>query len=136
MDKRLSWCKDMLKTKETFDNVLFTDQCSVQLDNHGRLCFRKKNQARKLKPRPKHPVKVHIWGGISKQGATSIVLFSGTMTSIRYCTILEKALKPFITRAFPDNGYRFQQDNDPKHVSHLRRSISSRMESIGGQLHQ
>ena len=119
MDKRLSWCKDMLKTKETFDNVLFTDECSVQLDNHGRLCFRKKNQARKLKPRPKHPVKVHIWGGISKQGATSIVLFTGTMTSIRYCTILEKALKPFITRVFPDNGYRFQQDNDPKHVSHF-----------------
>ena len=30
MDKRLSWCTDMVKSKETFDNVLFTDECSVR----------------------------------------------------------------------------------------------------------
>ena len=39
MEKRLSWCKQQISAKETFDNVIFTDGCSVQLDNHGRLCF-------------------------------------------------------------------------------------------------
>ena len=48
-----------------FDNVIFNDECSVQLDCHGRLCFWKRNQPRKMKPRPKHPIKVHIWGGIT-----------------------------------------------------------------------
>ena len=30
--------------------------------------------------------------------------------------IMDKVLLPFTRRAFPD-GYRFQQDNDPKHTS-------------------
>ena len=41
MEKRLSWCKQQISAK---DNVIFTDECCVQLDNHGRLCFRKKNE--------------------------------------------------------------------------------------------
>ena len=54
--KRLDWCKDRLSENEQFGNVIFTDECSV------------KNEPRKLKPKLKHPVKVHIWGGISKKG--------------------------------------------------------------------
>ena len=113
-DKRLEWCKKM--EKDEFSNVVWTDECSVQLDNHGRLCFRKKGQKGKLKPRPKHPVKVHIWGGISKRGATQLVIFTGTMTATRYCAILERGLLPFLNEVFP-NSHRFQQDNDPKHTS-------------------
>ena len=43
-EKRLAWCQEMIKNKETFDNVIWTDECSVQLDHHGRLCFRKVKQ--------------------------------------------------------------------------------------------
>ena len=63
--KRLEWCQKQLAENEVFDNVIFVVECSVQLDWHGRLCFWKCNQPCKLKPRPKHPVKVHIWGGIT-----------------------------------------------------------------------
>ena len=28
--------------------------------------------------------KVHVWGGISKKGATSIVIFTDTLTAMRY----------------------------------------------------
>ena len=114
--KRLDWCQQMLNDKETFDNVIFSDESSVQLDHHGRLCFRKVGHPRKLKPKPKHPPKVHVWAGISKRGATAIVIFTGTLTSTRYCDILQDALLPFITNVFPD-GHRYQQDNDPKHTS-------------------
>ena len=31
--------------------------------------------------------------------------------------ILDKGLKPFIERFFPNGDYRFQQDNDLKHSS-------------------
>ena len=83
------------------------------------LCFRKKLQPRRFKPKPKHPVKVHIWGGggISKHGATAVLIFKGTLTAVRYCIILDQALKPFVDKVFPTKDYRFQQDNDPKHMS-------------------
>ena len=114
--KRLAWSRQMLEDKEDFSDVIWSDECTVQLDNHGRLCFRKAKQPRKLKGRAKHPIKVHIWGGISRRGATQIVVFTGVMTAIRYCTILEAGLLPFIKSVFPDS-HRFQQDNDPKHSS-------------------
>ena len=136
MEKKLSWCKQQISAKETFDNVIFTDECSVQLDNHGRLCFRKKNEPRKLKPKPKHPIKVHVWGGISRKGATSIVIFTGTLTAIRYCTILDSSLKPFIETTFPDKNYRFQQDNDPKHVSNYSKITLLKTLSTGGKHHR
>ena len=120
--KRLDWCKDRLMENEQFDNVIFTDECSVQLDSHGRLCFCKEKEVRKIKPKPKHPTKVHIWGGISKRGTTELVIFKGIMKAEHYCTILQDGLLPFISRHFPEGDYRFQQDNDPKHTSRLAKS--------------
>ena len=66
--KRKKWCQEQIKNKERFDDVIFTDECSVQLDHHGRLCFRKEKQPRALKQRAKHPAKIHLWGGISTRG--------------------------------------------------------------------
>ena len=82
--KRVAWCKKQLENCEQFEDVIFSDECTVQLDHHGRLCFRKQNQKRILKQRPKHPAKVHIWGGISVRGATQIVIFTGIMNAVKY----------------------------------------------------
>ena len=65
--------------------------------------------------RPKHPLKVHVWGGISKHGATGICIFQGIMKKELYVDILDKTLVPFLTTVLPD--HRFMQDNDPKHTS-------------------
>ena len=67
--KRLVWCKEQLRVKEEFDDVVFTDESTVQLEQHSRLCFHKHRMPRNLKQRAKHPIKVHIWGGISKRGS-------------------------------------------------------------------
>ena len=65
--------------------------------------------------RPKHPVKVHVWAGISKQGATGICIFQGTLVKELFVDILDKTLLAFVKDIFPRN--RFMQDNDPKHIS-------------------
>ena len=100
-EKRLVWCKERLEDDESFEDVVFSDECSVEQDSHGRLCFRRKKEPRKLKPCPKHPVKVHVWAGILHRGPTPVVIFTGALTSTRYCTILEQGLIPFLKDAFP-----------------------------------
>ena len=45
--KRLSWCLE--NQNNDFNNVVWTDETSVQLENHRRFCHRKHGQ----KPRPK-----------------------------------------------------------------------------------
>ena len=120
-EKRLVWCKKMKDDKEQFDDVIFTDESSVILEKHRKKCYRRKGAPRKLKPRPKHPVKVHVWGGISKHGATSVVIFTGIMTATRYTQILDAGLLPFAQDVFP-SGYRFQQDNDPKHCANYTKA--------------
>lgn len=73
----------------------------------------------KLKGKPKHPVKVHVWVDISKMGQTELMMFEGIMdTQFLVSVILINGLLPFIRRTFP-NGHRFQQNNDPWHTSCL-----------------
>ena len=41
-----------------FDNVIYTDETTVQLESHRRYSYRKKRECATLKPRPKHPTKL------------------------------------------------------------------------------
>jgi len=68
--------------------------------------------------RAKHPVKVHVWGGISLRGRTNLCIYEGKMDAVMYVDILQRSLKPFIDEVYPDS-HRFMQDNDPKHTSRL-----------------
>ena len=46
-EKRLTWCQENLNAD--FSDVIWTDETTVQLENHRRFCHRKRGQ----KPRPK-----------------------------------------------------------------------------------
>lgn len=60
--------------------------------------YRRKGQQAMLKPRPKHPIKlhIHVWAGINKRGATMVVIFTGTMYAELYTSVLEMSLVPLI----------------------------------------
>ena len=100
--KCLLWCHYMKNSNEMYENVIFADECTMQLDRHSQICFRKKHQHRLLKPRAKHPAKIHIWGGISYRNATNVIIFTGNMDAPRYKQILEAGLLPFIKKCYPD----------------------------------
>ena len=113
--KRLEYAQRVLESGDTFHNVIFSDECSILLAHYRRTCYRKFDEPTKRKPKPKHPLKVHVWAGISRHGATEICIFDGIMDADLFCNILETTLVPFIRERLPD--HHFMQDNDPKHTS-------------------
>ncbi len=111
---RYNWALQFVN--DEFNDMIYTDETSIQMEAHKRFCCRKQGQAPKPKPKPKHPLKVHVWAGISRSGATGICIFEGIMDRHLYIKILDQTLKPFIKKAYP-NGHRLMADNDPKHTS-------------------
>ena len=52
-----------------------------------------------MKPKAKHPFKVNVWAGISKRGATPVLIFTGIMRKEFYVEqILRNVLLPFNKR--------------------------------------
>ena len=100
----------------SFEDVIWTDETSVQLESHHRFHCYKKGTKPRYKPRPKHPIKVHVWEGISCRDATGVCIFERIMDAPMYTRILDRYLIPFIKDVYP-LGHKLMQDNDPKHTS-------------------
>ena len=63
----------------------------------------------------KHAVKVHVWAGMSKRGATKLCIFDHIMNAEVNVNIV------FILAKLPDSR-RFMQNNYPKHTSRLAKA--------------
>ena len=69
-EKRVAWVKENLEN--SFEDVVWTDESMIQLENHRTFSYRKIGAAPKPKARPRNPFRVMVWAGISKKGATNI----------------------------------------------------------------
>ena len=83
-------------------------------------CYWEDGKPPMRKPKLKHNLKVHVWAGISRHGATKICAFQGIMKAYLYCSILKDSLL-LIREKLPD--HRFMQDNDPEYTSQTAKSL-------------
>ena len=97
--KRLLWCLQQTINCENFKDVIWSDECTVMIERKRKTC-RRAGHPRKLKPKPKHPLKVHIWGAISTKGTAPLVIFTENLTAIRLSKIFEASLIPFVQSKF------------------------------------
>ena len=76
-EKRLRWARENLH--DDFADIVWSDETAEQLETHRRFCCRKKGKDQKprYKPRPKHPIKLHVLAGISYRGTTKLCIFDG-----------------------------------------------------------
>ena len=95
--KRVDFCERLIAKNDKFDDVIFSDECSIQLHQNKLCSYRPKDSSAAVLPKPKNPLKIHVWAAISKRGATKIRLFGGIMDSTFYIeNILRDTLLPFI----------------------------------------
>ena len=72
--KRLEFCRKIIETNDDFSNVIFTEESSVEIERATTIRFHKQGEMYKPASKPKHPLKVHVWGGISKHGPMELVI--------------------------------------------------------------
>ena len=70
---------------------------------------------------PKDRTKIMAWGGFSAKGKTSLFCFKQIMNAEFYVEILRRHAPEMFQML--GNRWRFQQDNDPKHTSHLAKAF-------------
>lgn len=106
----------------TLENVVWTDESIIMLENHRTFSYRKVRETPKPKARAKHLFKVMVWAGISKKGATNFCLLNGSLNSAAYQEVLRTQLLPFLRNHLPDGN--FQQDIAPCHTTKHTMMIS------------
>jgi transposase len=98
---RVQWCEKMIAHHRRFHHSVFSDECTVAMENTRRKLFAKRGETLiTLRGRPKHPFKLHVWAGISYWGATPIVVFDGKVRMNRELVkrIVEEHYLPWMHR--------------------------------------
>ena len=62
-DARVTWCNEQIAEGDLyFENVVWSDECTVQLESYHHITFRKKGQLVVYRMGPKHPPPKCMYG--------------------------------------------------------------------------
>lgn len=126
---RVKFAKDHVAKGQTFWNsVLFCDESKYNIfgcDGDRRIyrmngaALKEQNLYATVKHGRGH---VMVWGCMSASGVGKLVFIDGIMEKTQYLRILQENLQASVDQLELGTGYRFYQDNDPKHKSGIVQS--------------
>lgn len=119
-ERRLAWCQ--ANRDRDWSRVVFSDEATLRFAPFRPKLLMKKGKQRKVVPTTKHPPSLMVWGGITSRGATPMAPITGIINSDVYQDVLMDYLVPTMSIFFLD-GFVFQQDNAPPHVSRSTRAF-------------
>lgn len=124
--KRLEFASEYLKKPvEFWKSVLFSDESKFNLfsSDGRRMVWRKPNtelETKHLIPTVKHGGgNVLVWGCMSYKGVGNLHFIDNIMDAKAYVKILQSNLTDSVEKMGMNNGFIFQQDNDPKHTARI-----------------
>ena len=113
-EDRVDFCEYMLEEGGwRIDQTIFTDEMGIKLSEASPSMGWGKPGKKLKTSQPRKDIKLNCWGGISRNGSTSLYIFQKTLNSDRYKMILEEHL-PEIEDLYSEE-FIFQHDNLPAH---------------------
>lgn len=124
MKKRLVFAKKYVNMPISFwTNIIWTDESKFELQQLKKKhqVWRKRNETYKksfIIPTVKFGGgSLKVWGCFSWNGIGTLALIDEIMNAEKYIEILNENLKMAVLKIGIDEGFVFQQDNDPKHTA-------------------
>jgi transposase len=124
--KRVAWCiKHRDWTVEQWRNVIWSDESPFVFRFNKKVrvwrMFNERYNPECTVATVKHDKKIMVWGCFAAVGAGNLHKVEGIMEQNQYRQILQEQMLESADNLFPDGGWIFQQDNDPKHTARLTR---------------
>ena len=116
--KRVVWAQKHLN--DDWSRTVFLDETAFQLFRNT--IERWYKNARPVRCLPKDRTKIMAWGGFCVTGKMGLFCFRKIMDAKFYVEILKQHF-PEIDHMLRVGNWRFQQDNDPKHMSRLAKAF-------------
>ncbi|KAF2347671.1 hypothetical protein FHG87_021572 [Trinorchestia longiramus] len=121
---RLKYANDHLNKPAAFWNsVLWSDETKIKLFRRNCTNHVWRQQNDEYKPKCTIPTvefgsgSIMVWGCFSLSGVGKLHIIEGTMNGRKYREILEEQLLPSARLLKLKRGWKFQQDNVPKHTA-------------------
>jgi len=118
--------KSLSNAKKNFFKVIWSDETKInRFESDGRSWYWTRDPTVQSENTVRQTVKhgggsIMVWGCICKNGVGPLVLIDGIMRKEQYLKILQENLGGVIGKmGLAAEKCIFQQDNDPKHTSHL-----------------
>ena len=112
---RVAFCKNMLSNEgKVIYQTFFSDEMSIELNNVYKMkAWQLPTENIRMKKATEY-VKLHCWGAISAQGATSLEIYEKSLNGRIYQEIIKRHREE-MEKIYPDGDFYFMQDHHPAH---------------------